>query len=1573
MQPSRLAPLFTLVLAAAAAGAAHGALPPGGRLAPELIAPVRDAVAYESGLQLAWTPPQRGGKHYVLVSRAPFDASAWTAPRETGSVALREVAAPVVALETLGVGIEGETSLYWAAAHLDPGAGRWSFSETRSVRVIPRFSNTIQAAPELVTSPVFPAAIEGRGQGPDRIRLAAGFEIDPAVGEPDLPGSLRAAAPAAGERRSMIVHFGAEDPAAVRERITLAGGVVVSYLPDHAFLVRLGPAARESHGDFAANVGASWTGPWQPAYKLSPRFSTESGAPQRATVLLFQDGDIAAVQARATVGGARIERASDNGINKILRIEAPAAAIEALAHEADVAWIEPYVQPTTDNDNAQWVVQTGVTATRRVWDMGIQGQGQIVMTSDSGINMNHNQFRDPSVPLPIFGDYPTHRKVIAYKNGSEDPSVAFGDHGSFHGTHTGGSAAGTDDGISTSPRDGMAKLAKLYFMDISGSALGTGVSPAADLNDLFGPPYAGNAAGAARISSNSWGSAVGGAYTVDSYASDQFMWNHPDFLIFYSNGNSGPSSTTVGSPASSKNTVGTGGTGNGANQTLIYNGSSRGPTADLRRKPTLCAPGEGVFSSTFGSGSYSNYTGTSMASPTAAGAATLIRQYLTEGWYPTGAKVPANGFEPSAALLKAMCINSSVNGVTGYLIPDNSIGWGRINADEVLYFAGDTRRLLLSDFTAGLGHQQAIEYQVNVTSSGTPLEVSLCWTDYPGNPSAAIQLVNNLDLTVTNGVVTYRGNVYAGGNSTTGGTYDSRNVEEAVQVAAPAAGVWTVRIEGTNVPLGPQPFGLAITGAIGSTAGTVAVDRAVYGSTSTVALRVIDTNAGPTVDVNVSSNSEPGGETVTLAGADGVFEGSVQLSPYEGSPGDGTVFVSHGDAVNATYLDASPAATLVADAVVSFNPPLITNVAASDQGSATVRVSWTTNVSASSTVEYGATPALGSSVADANAVLSHAVNIPGLAYGQSYYYDVVSVDLTGNLTRDDNGGAHYRFTAGVQGDLLLVYGEDTFDREARYTTALANLGWTYDTWRGAQADLPALGHLGSGLRSYKAIWWQPGLEQYPAFSDAARESLTAYLNGGGRLAVTGHDIAWGLADPSSPSYSAARAAWVQSTLHALFQTDPAGWTSITGTVGDPISGAYTGGVTYAEHRAGASGDNVDVVHGAGTGAYMWRSPTDDSGIRWESSGPLGSPSSATWGGQASRLAAMFFEWTSMRPTETTTSAIREDVMNKTLEYLVGRARPTVTVTAPNGGETLTGATTSVSWTESVAGGFGVGSRTIEYSPDGGQSWTLVSSSPGPSPYTWDLSAVPNTGAALVRVTITDDGTPALTRRDASNAALAIQRVGADLSGPTVVPGSVVPSPNPIDNEAPATLAATVTETHSGGALVDAAEWSFGTEPAAPGAGAAMTGSFPAATVDVSAALTTGTFNAGPGALWVRGRDTAGNWGAAQAVAVIVNGGAVAVGDPAPRALGLMAPAPNPVFGTTRIEYALPSEAKVDLAVFDVAGRKVRSLFAGTAPAGMHHVEWNRADGAGRRVEPGVYFVRMVTNGSTLQRRVVALK
>jgi hypothetical protein len=340
-----------------------------------------------------------------------------------------------------------------------------------------------------------------------------------------------------------------------------------------------------------------------------------------------------------------------------------------------------------------------------------------------------------------------------------------------------------------------------------------------DLNDLFIDPYNGNEAGAARISSNSFGRDAGGSYDTHCMTVDQFMWLHPDFLVFFPVG----SGMEVASPASAKNVVSVGATMNGANADIYYAMSAPGPTEDGRYKPTICVPGELYTAFCSHDAAYMELHGTSFACPAAAGATVLLREYLTRGWYPTGTQVAYHAMpNPSAALMKAMAINCASDDIQGFTVPSNYIGWGRILLDDALYFAGDERRLAIIDFTDGLLTGESAEYEVSVESSEIPLKATLVWTDYPGHPGAGIQLVNDLNLVADSGSEVYLGNVYADGQSLPGGEADFLNVEECVRRENPEVGIWTFRIEAFNVPFGPQPFALVVTGGLGGFAGGAA-------------------------------------------------------------------------------------------------------------------------------------------------------------------------------------------------------------------------------------------------------------------------------------------------------------------------------------------------------------------------------------------------------------------------------------------------------------------------------------------------------------------------------------------------------------------------------------------------------------------------------------------------------------------------------------------------------------------------------------------------------------------------------
>jgi len=148
-------------------------------------------------------------------------------------------------------------------------------------------------------------------------------------------------------------------------------------------------------------------------------------------------------------------------------------------------------------------------------------------------------------------------------------------------------------------------------------------------------------------------------------------------------------------------------------------------------------------------------------------------------------------------------------------VPDNNVGWGRVDLDSSLYFAGDRSKLWVKDDTVGLATGDSAVYTIQVDSSAMPFRVALVWTDYPGTMRAALILVNDLNLTVKSPSGTeYKGNVYSGGQSQTGGSYDTLNVEECFRLNSPEAGTWQVRVRARNVPQGPQPYALAAIGII---------------------------------------------------------------------------------------------------------------------------------------------------------------------------------------------------------------------------------------------------------------------------------------------------------------------------------------------------------------------------------------------------------------------------------------------------------------------------------------------------------------------------------------------------------------------------------------------------------------------------------------------------------------------------------------------------------------------------------------------------------------------------------------
>jgi len=101
-------------------------------------------------------------------------------------------------------------------------------------------------------------------------------------------------------------------------------------------------------------------------------------------------------------------------------------------------------------------------------------------------------------------------------------------------------------------------------------------------------------------------------------------------------------------------------------------------------------------------------------------------------------------------------------------------------------------------------------------------------------------------------------------------------------------------------------------------------------------------------------------------------------------------------------------------------------------------------------------------------------------------------------------------------------------------------------------------------------------------------------------------------------------------------------------------------------------------------------------------------------------------------------------------------------------------------------------------------------------------------------------------------------------------------------------------------------------------------------------------------------------------------GTAAVESEVPRVLTLAPVDPNPAREGANLRFGLPRDGRVVVAIYDAAGRRVRTVIDAWLPAGVGLTRWDGRDAAGDQVGSGVYFVRLESAGARLTRRFVTL-
>lgn len=673
---------------------------------------------------------------------------------------------------------------------------------------------------------------------------------DPATDRPHLldktGGSIRRAA-GGGTGLAVVQYVGPLKDAWIHS-VRKTGVEVVSYMAQNGQLVSGDGGALAKLADLSTKQGfIRAVTPYTPQDKQLPGLDRTG---KSEVVITTVAGD-AGASARAAVDRNSSALGSRVPVARLVqqRVALDGGRLDALAALGGVVSIEPIHKPKLLDERASQIVAGNLNTAFQPL-LGAGYRSYLVnkgFSTNSGVTVDiTDEGVDKGVVPPPAGSHPdfyrlgatTQPSRIRYAHEATAADADARDCGG-HGTSAASIAAGYN------------AQAGANFEDAQGFNYGLGVSPygrlgatkifncagtfdvQSSITALHDQAYASGA----RISNNSWGSATGGAYNAQAQEFDALVRDaqpgvagRQQLTEVASAGNSGAGANTIGSPGSAKNVISVGASENvrsigstdgcgvadtAANSARdIADFSSRGPTDDGRTKPDVVAPGthiagaqpqtgadfngSGTCNPQFPAGSslYTLVSGSSVAAPQASGFASLLHE-----WYLKGLGGGTN--YPSPAMTKALMVNTATdlaggdagNGGLNANVPDQDQGWGRVNLGKVL--DGTSRQVVDQTQTFSTTGSYTSRYY-NVASSSRPLRVTLAWTDPPG-PTTGNSFVNDLDLEVTAGGTTYKGNMLSGGRSVPGGVADPRNNVENVFLPPGVSGAVKVRVIAKNL------------------------------------------------------------------------------------------------------------------------------------------------------------------------------------------------------------------------------------------------------------------------------------------------------------------------------------------------------------------------------------------------------------------------------------------------------------------------------------------------------------------------------------------------------------------------------------------------------------------------------------------------------------------------------------------------------------------------------------------------------------------------------------------------------
>ncbi len=604
-----------------------------------------------------------------------------------------------------------------------------------------------------------------------------------------------------------------------RDTVEGLGVDLLQYLPDHAFFARVPRDALDEVGEVDH---VRYVGPIHPAYRIHPALWDDLRSPVelRLDLLLWHPDRANAVTSWVEDEGGHVVRVDFDVMTVHLRGSAVPRAVATSS--LGLRWVEPHldIQPINDNDarTAKARQQTDgsyITDGNALWSYnptddsfeGHTGANVTVTVADTGLDKTHPAFEGRIVHYYDYGN-----------DGEQDTDG--------HGTHVAGTVLGdgswrTSDVGQDGKYAGLAPEASLVVQEVfvAGNPGANGMGRDADSQG-------------ATISSNSWISGYFGDYNGQCEAYDRLTHDannvkpgdQPIFYVFGAGNDGRGGLGTIRPPSLAKNVLSVGATGNdkvGTPSTVVASFSSQGPVEDGRIKPDVVIPGHMVASTRSsyagahagwsrpadGQDSYVFGSGTSMATPGAAGASAIVTQFIRDEF----------DHEPSPALIKAALINGA-QPLTGYEYPGFQQGWGRIDLDRSL-LETSIYRIWREDQVVTLDMDEGSNVQSYwfLVRSDEDLKVTLTWSDVPGLVNSEKHLINDLDLEM----VAPDGKHYSGNNFTDGVTEaldgfspDRVNNVEGILVKEPTEGLWNLRVRAHDIPEGSQTYALVVSGNV---------------------------------------------------------------------------------------------------------------------------------------------------------------------------------------------------------------------------------------------------------------------------------------------------------------------------------------------------------------------------------------------------------------------------------------------------------------------------------------------------------------------------------------------------------------------------------------------------------------------------------------------------------------------------------------------------------------------------------------------------------------------------------------